>query len=219
MLPYCREFCKGFLTAFPLRKAPYYGIIANLRKFYGREVQRLDIKIHYIIDFAVLAVIYILFYFKRLKSRDNWYKLVFTLTYIYLSLVLFVTLMPFQFFCPNESGIDFNRVNFIPFNDLSLGHYGAEREAVLNIIMFMPLGFLLPNLKKRGFFKIFFTSLGLTLFIEVNQLLYNWSGSVYERSFDVTDLINNTIGGILGFLCYLLFRPLLRRLRELVNGN
>lgn len=138
----------------------------------------------------------------------------FTLTYIYLSLVLFVTLMPFQLFYPSEAGIDFNRVNFVPFNDITLGHFGAKREAILNIILFMPLGFLLPNLKKRGFFKTLFMSFGLSLFIEVSQLLYNWSGSLYGRSFDVTDLINNTLGAVLGFICYLILKPLLNMLRN-----
>lgn len=143
----------------------------------------------------------------------------FTLTYIYLSLVLFVTLMPFQLFIPGEDGIDFNRVNFIPFNDITMGHLGAEREAVLNIFMFMPLGFLLPNLRKQGFFKTFFMSFALSFFIEGCQLLYNWSGSLYRRSFDVTDLINNTIGAVLGYLCYLIFKPLLRRLKTRLNGS
>ncbi len=179
----------------------------------------MSVNVHYFLDFTVLWLIYVLIYYKRLKRRDNWYKFVFTLTYIYLSLVLFVTLMPFQLIFPGKNGIDFNRVNFIPYKDVISGYFGAKREAVLNIIMFMPLGFLLPNLKKRGFFKTLFMAFGMSLFIEVSQLLYNWSGSLYSRRFDVTDLINNTLGGILGYLCYLIFRPLLNKIKISFNSE
>nr|WP_240436294.1 VanZ family protein [Brevibacillus laterosporus] len=36
--------------------------------------------------------------------------------------------------------------------------------------------------------------------IESSQLLSAWWGSLHSRSFDVTDLITNTFGGLIGYL-------------------
>ena len=43
------------------------------------------------------------------------------------------------------------------------------------------------------------------------QLLYTWSGGPSARSCDVTDLITNTLGGVLGYLLFWLLRPWVER--------
>ena len=70
-----------------------------------------------------------------------------------------------------------------------------------NIILFMPIGFLLPLLFKRMEIFIFpvFTGLFISLFIEVMQIPQN-------RSSDVDDLWLNTLGAFLGYVCYYYFR-------------
>lgn len=70
-----------------------------------------------------------------------------------------------------------------------------------NIILFMPIGFLLPLLFKRMEFFLFTVIVGfcISLFIEIMQLPQN-------RSSDVDDLWLNTLGAFLGYLVYLVFR-------------
>lgn len=70
-----------------------------------------------------------------------------------------------------------------------------------NIILFIPIGFLLPLLFKRMEFLPFTVIVGLciSLFIEIMQLPQN-------RSSDVDDLWLNTLGALLGYLVYLVFR-------------
>ncbi|KYD08609.1 VanZ family protein [Heyndrickxia sporothermodurans] len=69
-----------------------------------------------------------------------------------------------------------------------------------NVLAFMPLGFLAPLLIKRlnGFLKVLFLSFFTTVIVESIQLTYHVGG------FDVDDIILNTIGGVLGYLVFLL---------------
>ena len=77
--------------------------------------------------------------------------------------------------------------------------------------MMAPFGFLLPMLKPRRVFSTAAWGFVFSLSIEVMQLLYTWSGGPSARSFDVTDLITNTLGAILGYLLFWLLRPLTER--------
>ena len=73
-----------------------------------------------------------------------------------------------------------------------------------NVIGFMPFGFFLPMLmRKHSFFRILCLSFELTLAVEVTQLLFK------VGIFDVDDLLLNTIGGVLGYICYRILRGLL----------
>lgn len=67
-----------------------------------------------------------------------------------------------------------------------------------NIMIFMPFGFLLPIMsrKLRGFFRVTFLGFELSLAVECVQLVTR------TGSFDVDDMILNTIGAMLGFLIY-----------------
>ncbi len=69
-----------------------------------------------------------------------------------------------------------------------------------NVIGFMPFGFFIPILSsKKKFWSIFCLSFELTLTIETIQLLSK------VGIFDVDDLLLNTLGGVLGYLCYAIF--------------
>lgn len=67
-----------------------------------------------------------------------------------------------------------------------------------NVAAFMPFGFLVPLLRKKpvGAFLILLLSFDLSMLIEVMQLIFK------VGSFDVDDLLLNTIGGLVGFLCW-----------------
>ena len=88
-----------------------------------------------------------------------------------------------------------------PFDDYLLGHRDAERQLVLNFVMMIPFGFLLPTLKRRGFWCCLGWTLVVTLSIELMQPLL----SAARRS-DITDVITNTLGGVVGYLLYLPLR-------------
>lgn len=167
-----------------------------------------------IFDFALLAALYAIIYRTRLRRREGRYRIWFTLFYIYLCMVICVTLMPFQLAIPGANPLFLSEVNLEPFRDIKRGYLGARTGAALNFLMFVPLGFLLPTLKKRGIIKVTFLSFLTSLSIESIQLLYCWGAVSNRRTFDVTDLIMNTAGGLAGYVFFRLARPLLVRLDE-----
>jgi glycopeptide antibiotics resistance protein len=70
-----------------------------------------------------------------------------------------------------------------------------------NVCVFMPLGVFLPKLfeRCRRLLAVLVLSLELSLAIEIVQLVSRIG------SFDVDDLLLNTIGGILGYFVYKIF--------------
>ena len=163
-------------------------------------------------DFALLAALYALLYALWLRRRGARYRVRFTLFYLYLCLTAFVTLMPFQLGVPGSDPTVLDEINLEPFRDIKCGYLGAWRGVILNGVMFLPMGFLLPALKRRGLVKTALLSLAASLFIEGTQLFYCWCDVSNRRIFDVTDLIMNTAGGVCGCLIYLAARPALRRI-------
>lgn len=83
--------------------------------------------------------------------------------------------------------------NLIPFGSMGIGF-------VLNIIMCMPLGFLLPLLWKeyRRCKRTVLTGVVFSMLIEFTQI-FNF------RATDVDDLIANTCGALIGYLIWRVF--------------
>ncbi len=66
-----------------------------------------------------------------------------------------------------------------------------------NVIIFMPFGFFMPMASKyRSCFSAVFYSFGLSLCVETFQLLTK------VGSFDVDDLLLNTVGGLAGYVIF-----------------
>ena len=70
--------------------------------------------------------------------------------------------------------------------------------AGLNILLFVPFGYLLPLLRKRAdhWWKVVLCGFVLSLGIELIQLV------THLGMFDLDDLMNNTLGALLGWLCH-----------------
>jgi glycopeptide antibiotics resistance protein len=80
---------------------------------------------------------------------------------------------------------------------------------IFNMLMFAPLGFLLPLFWKRAEkFKVtFFVSIGLTICIEIVQLLMG------TGIFELDDLFHNCIGSLFGYFCIMTMRSIIREKR------
>ena len=104
-------------------------------------------------------------------------------------------------------------INFVPLKTIIpyLKGEPSIRIAVTNLLgniwAFSPLGFLLPFLLKKceSFKNIFLISFGVSLFIEVIQLIF------YLGSSDIDDLILNVIGSIVGYVVYFLLKSFYER--------
>lgn len=88
-------------------------------------------------------------------------------------------------------------INLIPFQS-----WGAMTY-ILNIFMFMPLGFLLPLIWEdfRKIWKVAAVGLTFSFAIEICQLFC-------YRATDVDDLLMNTIGTVVGYVIWVLFHKI-----------
>lgn len=86
------------------------------------------------------------------------------------------------------------RLNLIPLIDIVNNPPGYIVNTILNIILFMPLGFLLPVIweEYRPMKRTVFMGLALSIIIEALQIFT-------FRLTDIDDLITNTLGTILGY--------------------
>lgn len=169
----------------------------------------------YLIDFAALILLYAFVFFRKWKAKGKDVLLVNTLMYVYLSFVLYFTLMPVLISLPFILNHPYKAMNMVPFVDVLMGRGDYVRQILLNVIMMVPFGFLFPMTRNpaAGFRRTVFSCFLVSLGIELLQPLINGF-----RSADITDLITNTIGGIAGYLLYIAFRPVtswvLARLRK-----
>ncbi|WP_369679014.1 VanZ family protein [Bacillus sp. X2(2017)] len=109
--------------------------------------------------------------------------------------------------------------NFIPFYFfVDVYHEGLQfyviRSIGGNLILLLPVGFLFPLLfeKLNNLKKILLIGFFISLFIELTQLSYSvYIKSVY-RSFDVDDLMLNTLGTLLGYWFFYMLSMYYKRL-------
>lgn len=90
-------------------------------------------------------------------------------------------------------------MHMAPFEDVIHRHGDYVRQIVLNVVLFLPFGVLQPLCDRcRGrrprFWRCLLLALALSAGIEVVQPLLH----VFRRA-DITDVITNTIGGVLGY--------------------
>lgn len=171
----------------------------------------------YLIDFTALILLYVFVFYRRWKNEGKDRLLVNTLMYIYLSFVLYFTLMPIITSIPFVLNHPYTPMNLVPFVDVLKGRGDCYRQVILNIVMTMPFGFLFPLTRNRtaGFGRTVFYCFLMSLGIELLQPLINGL-----RSSDVTDLITNVIGGMLGYAFYTICRPVVFWiLGHLKSGN
>lgn len=105
--------------------------------------------------------------------------------------------------------------NLIPFESIIgfLNHFYDVvplRNLVGNIILLMPLGFFL---KIRGAAKVILVGLLISLTIETLQLILTKNGVILPRAFDVDDIILNTAGFYIGYVCRIVIQSLSEKLK------
>lgn len=106
------------------------------------------------------------------------------------------------------------RYNLVLFKEIKrfwmyreqLGYFATFTNLFGNVLIFVPYGFFLPMASRyRSFFGTLFYSFGLSLCVEVFQLVTK------VGSFDVDDLLLNTIGGVLGYISFVICNAIRRR--------
>ncbi len=164
-----------------------------------------------LVDFSCLFFIYVFKFYKKWRQEGKDKFFLKTVMYVYLSFVLYFTLMPILFYLPTSFNHPYKSMNFIPFIDVIKGRGDFLRQIGLNILMTVPFGFLVPLLKKEktSLLKVLFFTFLLSLSIEILQPFVHG-----VLSADITDIITNCLGGMIGYIFYLLFKSFISKLLD-----
>lgn len=97
----------------------------------------------------------------------------------------------------------------------SLGVWSVGLNLIGNVVAFLPFGAFLPTLfyRCRRFLPTVLLSFDFSLCVELIQLFWK------VGSFDVDDIVLNTLGGMLGYLLYWVISVFVRKEREPLTGG
>ena len=145
---------------------------------------------------AVIALAAAYFIHKRKYKGEKkfpWAKVFLWLVFIgYLLIVIYATMLRWSGFFHREWNLHLFRAWREAWNNFSVKNWA---NVLLNVAMFIPMGFLLPLLGKklRKWYVTIPMSLGASLAIELLQL------ALGRGICDVDDLFCNTLGAVMGY--------------------
>lgn len=139
-----------------------------------------------------------------IKNTTKHQKLGWVLFVLYLCLLAHL-----MFFSESFGRTDTSRgyrYNLVPFNEIAryfhyfdvVGLLAFLINIVGNVVAFLPFGFFLPIISRRSkkWYNTVMLGFGFSLALETMQLIF------MVGSFDVDDMILNTMGAALGFVLY-----------------
>ena len=116
-----------------------------------------------------------------------------------LSMLIFILYVMCLFEVVTIQDHNYGLSNFIPFQEIFRYEIGSRlfiKNIIGNILLFLPYGYFASEyLKSKKVWPICFLTMIVTLTIECVQLNIG-------RTFDIDDVILNTMGGILGYFLY-----------------
>lgn len=128
-------------------------------------------------------------------------------------LSLFYLLCLFHFVTARDINV-YGTSNYIPFQEMTRYKTLSPlfiRNVVGNVVLFTPYGYLICKyLKSKKFLLNFVLVVFASLAIEITQLSIG-------RVFDIDDIILNVIGGIIGYIIFLIFNKMYVRLPKFLK--
>ena len=164
--------------------------------------------------------------FLRLKKKKSSAYLIFlTIFYVYIVKVLDYTLFQFQslvvlkYFSPDlilNGQAGGQSINFIPL--ITLTSQDLE-TSLLNVLLLTPFGFGLPFITNIRMKKTVMIGALFSVFIELMQLITGFLAKITFRIADVNDVIFNTMGVAIGYLLFVGFVHIYRRISHAWKGS
>ena len=112
---------------------------------------------------------------------------------MYTALLLWLILFKFSVHIAAVLHYDRRSVNLVPFSNAS----GSSGEMVDNVLVFIPFGLLLGvNCKRLDLWRKLLVVLVFSITAEATQYIFAIGAS------DITDVITNTFGGLVGLVAY-----------------
>ncbi|MGI5825407.1 MAG: VanZ family protein [Bacillota bacterium] len=140
---------------------------------------------------------------KENKSRSR-RNLTVGLFAVYFFILVWIILFKMQTDLSILSGV--RSLNLIPFGGSAIVNGRVDISEILdNVLIFLPFGLYICMLKPDwSFGKRLLPVLGTSLFLEVMQYILAVGSS------DITDLITNTLGGVLGIVLFMLLAKIFK---------
>lgn len=139
-----------------------------------------------------------------MKSKE--YSITKGLFVVYIIILTWIILFKMQFDISSLETMSLRNINLVPFaGSLIVNNRVDISEIILNVAVFIPFGIYLCMLKEKWSFikkvvPIFITSLAF----ETIQYIFAIGAS------DITDLIGNTLGGIIGIAVFMLLSKIFK---------
>ncbi len=142
------------------------------------------------------------------KKKLNMIEILFG---IYCILMVWIILFKFSLSINDIIGLDkIRNINLIPFyyyNEVGFNFH--FKEVIENLLIFVPFGIYLKMLNKDNK-KIFLYGFIFSLILEISQFIFKLGAT------DITDLITNTLGTIVGVYIYVLLEKIFKN-KEKIN--
>lgn len=155
----------------------------------------------WLVGLMLLTVFLIIF---RRRQRSLSYLLCFSVFWIYLLLVIKVTLFPIPLF--SEMADIMRQTPFMTGVNLMPGYFGPYaqpesigRSVILNIILTVPFGFGISFIARCKAKDFRWLSFAVGFAIEGMQLVISLAIGFPYRTIDVNDLLCNTVGVFIGY--------------------
>ena len=131
-------------------------------------------------------------------------------------LVVYLVVLTWIIVCKMETdftllgNMQYRNINLIPFAGSLIKNGKADiSEILMNIAAFVPFGVYISMLCERwGFWKKVLPVFCVSLAYEVLQYIFGIGAS------DITDLLGNTFGGVIGIAFYAILAKLFRKCRQ-----
>ena len=155
------------------------------------------------IGLATGFIIITLLVLKKRRRNAGIISVIYILAIIYLTFISREP-MPIHHYSINpfgaaRRGLEFGGglISGLLHETVKITNWAELRNIILNILLFIPFGYLLPSLFPRlRWWQVVLLGLAFSLCIELLQLITKLGYA------DVDDLINNTLGAAIGWLCY-----------------
>ena len=169
----------------------------------------------------LLFLIVYLFYYRK-KQYSFYQLLLLILSYIYITMVIGVTMTPIplnmtelKYMQNLYSGFDYHNLDLLR----DIVYMGDQ--FLLNIVLFVPFGILFPLRRNKINYKsVLLASFLFSLGIELSQLGISVLLQTPAWFFDVDDILANVLGGMLGcFIVKMLIEPVVSSVMKQIEED
>ena len=139
-------------------------------------------------------------------ARKRQYRILGKILFVFYIVFVFYFLLVSEIYGRTGEMKDYH-YNLVLFQEIKrfwnyreqLGIFSVMANLAGNILIFIPIGFFLPMASVRRIFSVIvFESFFISFVIEITQLLTK------VGCFDVDDLLLNTLGGVIGFIIFMI---------------